>query len=498
MSTVPSTEVVQGGGGSDTASAGRSSAGVSGLTAFTLRLTRARFSSRSGESLLYGASVLASTVCSLIAFTVAGGTWMFYQRSAHPSGILAQLAQDPTFVMILSFYVGLAALACALIVPSLVSLSAAGAQLGARGRERRLASLRLLGLSSGDVTRMALFDALVQTAAGTLLGFVAYLVTVPLWQRISFQSMPIGAGEMLLPWWLGLLVAGVLVALGMVASAWGLRQVRISPLGVSQRTTSPAVRVWRLVALVVVVVAGMVVMPMLKVKGSGSALFVVSGIVVLLLLAINVAGPWILQLLARLLAHAPSPALLTAARRITASPKATWGRVSTIGVLAFIGGYLANLPLAYDAANAGNDAQRSFMQQAQGDFTVGAFITLACGFALTATSLLITQASATIERAEQSRALHKVGVPSSFALRVMWLETFGPLLASTLLGGGLGAMMAAPLAAQVRNSGLENGGTGLVAMVVVMAGGLLVAALALLPSHPLQHRIVAAEQRRND
>lgn len=473
------------------------SGGVSGLGAFTLRLTRARFSTRQGESLLYGAAILASLVCSLIAFTVAGGTWMFWRRSAHPTGLLAELSGDADFKAILAFYVGLAALACALIVPSLLSLSAAGTQLGARGRERRLAALRLLGLSSGDVTRMALLDALIQTGLGTLIGFLAYLATLPLWQRVSFEAVPIAAGEMLLPWWLMLLVGLALVGLSMLAAAWGLRQVRISPLGVSRRANKPAVRVWRLVTFMLVTGVATVLVPMLRLGRDSAGLLIFAGIIAIIIAGVNLVGPWFLQAGALLTARLPWTAARMASRRIVADPRATWGRVSTLGTLAFIAGFLAVMPFSYGGGPKPSQVEQTFMDLARTDFTNGALITLVCGFALTATSLLITQASATIERAEQTRALHRMGAPDRLALAVMWLETFAPLVLSTVLGGLLGAWFALPLKRLADKGGMETG-DGVLPMVGVLLAGLAVAALALLASHPLHRRVLGAQERRND
>lgn len=468
---------------------------IHGLTSTTLRLTRARFASATGERLLYGASVLAATVASAVTFTFAGGTWMFWQRNAHPTGLLADLLADPTFKIILGFYVGLAALACAMVLPALLSLVSSGVQLGARGRERRLAALRLLGLSSGDVTRMALVDALIQVTVGTVVGALLYLVTLPLWTQVTFQAVPIRGGEMLLPAWLFALLCVVLVLLGLLASALGLQQVRISPLGVSRRTNRPAVRRWRVVAFVAAVIAASVLVP--NSLGSRSGLYFFAGIVVLLLAAVNTLGPWLLQTLARLVARVPSPVVMTSARRIMANPTATWRRTSTLAVLAFVAGYLAKLPFSYDPKAAKNAAQTTFMQSAQGDFVKGAAITMAVGFLLTATSLLIGQASATIERAEQSRALHRLGAPRSFDLRVMWLETFVPLTVSTLMGGLLGLWAAAPMARMIRRAGLDQGHSSS-PVVVSLAVGLTLAAGALWASHPLHRRLLAVETREAD
>lgn len=468
---------------------------VTGLPAFTMRLTRARFADRSGETLLYGASVLAATVCSAVTFTLAGGTWMFYSRSTHPTGLLAELSADPTFRMILSFYIGLAALACALVLPALLSLIAAGAQLGARGRERRLASLRLLGLSAGDVTRMALMDAALQVASGTLLGFVIYLATLPAWGQASFEAVRVQPGEMLLPWTLSLAMMALLMILGLSASAWGLLQVRISPLGVSRRGNRPAVRVWRLVAFAVVLFGAVVLLP--ASMSSTRGLYAAAAVLVVLLLGVDLAGPWFLQQSARLVAKAPWPTVMTAARRVMANPSATWRRTSTLGVLAFVASYLGSVPFSYDPSSSSSQAERTFMTSAQADFLHGAAITLTIGFLLTATSLLISQASATIERAEQSRALHRLGAPASFDLQVAWLETFAPLLLSVALGSGLGVWASAPMASMIRKAGLDQGNSSAPVLLVLVAG-IVIAALALLASHPLHRRLLGERTPTRD
>lgn len=59
--------------------------------------------------------------------------------------------------------------ACALLLPIVLQLSAQATVLGARGREQRLASLRLLGLSSADVTLLALLETVLHTVVGALL-----------------------------------------------------------------------------------------------------------------------------------------------------------------------------------------------------------------------------------------------------------------------------------------------------------------------------------------
>ena len=157
--------------------------GLPVLARLTARLTRARLASGEGETLLYLASVLAYTVATCAALTVAGGTWMLYSRGKHPERIPVWVDATKNagygFDFMASQYLSMSILACAMLVPAMVGLASSAAVLGARSRERRLAVLRLMGLSGADVTRMSLLDALVQSVVGAVIGTAVYLITLP-------------------------------------------------------------------------------------------------------------------------------------------------------------------------------------------------------------------------------------------------------------------------------------------------------------------------------
>ena len=223
--------------------------GLPVLARLTARLTRARLASREGETLLYLASVLAYTVATCAALTVAGGTWMLYSRGTHPERIPVWVDAAKNagygFDFMASQYLSMSILACAMLVPAMVGLASSAAVLGARSRERRLAVLRLMGLSGADVTRMSLLDALVQSVVGAVIGTAVYLITLPAWGGLTVMGTRITAGEMVLPLrYLAVVLVGV-VTVGQVSAWRGLRQVRISPLGVSRRTNGPRAGVWR-------------------------------------------------------------------------------------------------------------------------------------------------------------------------------------------------------------------------------------------------------------
>lgn len=472
---------------------------VHGLGGLTARLVRARLGQREGESLLYLAGILAYTVTISIALMIAGGTWMFYNRANHPRGLMGEVvAIDPSFKSVLFFYFGLAIFACALIVPSIISLAAKSAVLGAKGRENRLASLRLLGLSSGEVTRMALLECFVQSIIGAAAGIAIYLLSLQLWTKLNVQATQIEAKEMLLPWWLLLSVLGFLMLIALASSWWGMQQVRISPLGVAKKSNKPALKVWR-VAAFFALIAGALIANQVFVRSAETTTFIILGSIVLAVVyGFNLLGPYLLQILARLISKLRWPALMVAARRIIADPKATWRRVFGMGLLAFIAGYVSNMPVSFNSDQHLEQTIKSFVELSRWDINKGVMITLVISFVLNSVSMLVNQASDVIERAEQSRALAKIGAPKSFELRVIWLETLGPLALAVLMGGLLGTMFSMPMVNMYNNVTGEMPETSYLQMSMLMAAGLLVSALAILACHPLYRRVLAQQRRTND
>lgn len=471
---------------------------ASGLSSFTLQLTKARFAGREGESLLYFAAIGAYIICSALALTVAGGTWMFFNRWQHPTGLLADLVRlDDTFDVVLMFYFVLAVIACVLLVPAMANLASGAAVLGARGRERRLSALRLIGLSAADVTKMSLIDTLIQATIGTVVGLVIYFVTLPAWGRLEMLATAVQPGEMMLPWFLLVSVCLSVIVVGVVAAWWGLRQVRVSPLGVARRTVRPALRFWRLVVSVVVITGAGIALNMLQI-GRGLAPYLFMAALMLVVIGgLNLLGPWLLQQVSRLLAQLPSPSIIWAARRVQADPRTTWNRVSGIMLLSLIGGYVALMPIELNQDQTFAEAA-TFVQASQLDFTKGTVITLAVGFLLTATSILITQASAVFERAEQTRAMRKVGSSTRFLSAVMWLETLGPLTMATVLGAAAGFGLAWPMFNLARKQFDMQVDSTVGVMAVVLVTGIVLAVLALVACQFLQRQVLAEQRRAND
>lgn len=212
--------------------------------------------------------------------------------------------------------------------------------------------------------------------------------------------------------------------------------------------------------------------------------------------AINIIGPWLLQLEARMVARWPWPSAMWAARRVAANPKQTWARVSSLGLLTLIAGYVSTMPVEFN--DGGHAELADFVVATRWDFTKGVIITLAVGMILTATSILITQASAVFERAEQSRALAKMGAPRSFLTRVMWLETIGPVAVAIVMGYVMGIALAMPMVRLAQQFGMEPPLDGALVMVAVIVAGLALTAAAITACLPLQRQVLDEHRRAND
>ncbi|MDO5068445.1 MAG: hypothetical protein Q4D96_14295, partial [Propionibacteriaceae bacterium] len=305
---------------------------VTGLGSLTMQLTRGRFASRQGETLLYFASILACAVSAVLALTILGGTVMLHGRWVAPPPLLAEArAIDPDLDTVLMIYFVLGLVALALLLPAMVSLSASAAVLGARGREQRLSALRLLGLSSGDITRMSLLDSLIQSVIGTACGLVLYLATVPLWAGVELQGVALTSTDLFLPWWMAAAVCLANVVIALLSTWWGLRQVRISPLGVARQAAKPKVTWLRAVVFVVVTVGLWFGMQHVKLGRDLWGFLLVAGACLLVVAVFNMAGPWALQTLARGYALLPGTSVLLASRRIQADARATWRQVGGLG-----------------------------------------------------------------------------------------------------------------------------------------------------------------------
>ncbi|MFT4109025.1 hypothetical protein [Propionicimonas sp.] len=449
-------------------------------------LLRGRISA--GYGLIEAMSVAAFTLSGWFLLVVTAGMNAFYHRQlVPPAAFLAALGDDAAYgASQLVVWTILAACAGVLLIVPVLTLGAAAARMGALGRDRRLAGLRLLGATGGQVVALSAIETMLAALAGAVLGTLGYLATLPLWAGVAFQATPLGAGEMLLPAAAIAGIVGLLVLLAGISSVVGLLRLRISPLGVARRQPRTALRLWRFLALPVVVVAWLVVAPMLNLaRELVFSAAVIVGTLGVFMGVINLVGPWLLQVLGVLLARSGHPSVLLAGRRLLVDPKAAWRSVAGLAFVGFTGGALVSLP---DFAADADPLVRILGE----DVRTGTYLTLAIAFGVAAASTLLNQASAVLDRRGELRRLANMGVPTRLHDRTRLVEVVAPAALSALGSGGL-AVFFFGLLPKVGAQQL-----GAVPFAVALLLGLLVVWAAGEACRPLVRAAVAGTTLRPD
>ncbi|WP_214325641.1 FtsX-like permease family protein [Nonomuraea sediminis] len=231
----------------------------------------------------------------------------------------------------------LALIASVLMVVPLLVFGGAAARLTVARRDQRLAALRLVGATPGQVVGMTAAEAVIVAFAGSLLGTAAYAVATPLLSRIPMQGGAWFAGDL---WPHPLAMLGVLVAVPLLvglSAVVGLRRVVVSPLGVAKRETPPGMKAIRVVVLLAVLAA----FPLLSRQASVA---IVAGAIGLAFLCINLVGPWVVGVIGRITAKgARRPGRLLAGRRLIDDPRSAWRTVSGVAMTGFVAGFLGLL-----------------------------------------------------------------------------------------------------------------------------------------------------------
>ena len=457
------------------------------LTRVAPLLLRGRI--KAGQGLIDLMSLAAFTLSSWMLLTVLAGVNAFWARQVTPpQPFLDALGSAAEFgTMELPIWTLLAGCAGVLLVTPVMTLGAAAARMGALGRDSRLATLRLLGVTGGQAIGLSTLETMLNALAGAILGLALYLVTLPAWSAIVFQATPLSAGEMLLPAWGIAATLALIVALAGLSSVAGLLRLRISPLGVARRQPRPGLKLWRLAAVPVAVIAWTVIAPTVNLAQEvaiASAIIVVA--LGLFMGVINLVGPWLLQAIGHLLARSPRPAALLAGRRLLAEPKAAWRSVSGLAFVGFTGGALSALP---DFSALTDDPLIGMLAA---DLRTGTYLTLAIAFLVAAASTLLNQASSVLDRRGELKQLDNLGVPLTLHDRTRLVEVVAPA-ALAALGSGLFAVFFFGLVPAVAINPV-----GMVAFVAALVAGVALVWAAAEACRPLLRSVVTTTTVRAD
>lgn len=343
-------------------------------------------------------------------------------------------------------YLMLASLAVVLLVVPLVVLGAAAARLSARSQDTRLSTVRLLGGTPMLVMGITVLESSATALVGAMGGVLLYAGAAPVLGLIHFQGSAIGNAMWLHPG-AGALVVLAVVLIAAISAGIGLRKVIVSPLGVRNRTTVPKPRWVRAGLVAGMLVAVYQVFSMISVFESMAAVFLVLlGGFALGLGALNLVGPWAVRVIgASKLKKAQKPAGLLAARMILENPAQSWRQVSGIAMTSFvavIGGSGAALMKTAGAESAAGSPDALLAA----DVMTGVLITLVVSFISVACSTAITQAAATLDRAELYAGMARLGMERSMMERARVGSVMGPVIGVGVGAAIVSGILVAPLA----------------------------------------------------
>jgi hypothetical protein len=413
---------------------------------------------------------VAFAIVSALVLTVVGGAQAFW-------------AWDDEYATI---YQVLAAVALVLLVLPLASLGGAAARLSARRRDERLSTLRLLGVSGFGVGVIAVVEATLVAAAGVIAGVVLSIGIAPLVGLIPFRGAPLGTAVMLPPLTTAAIALGT-VLLATVSAVVGLRRVVISPLGVRTRTTPRTPHWVRAVVAVAAIAAGFIAGNV--VPGIGGTIAIITGLAAIFavgLLVLNLVGPWVLTVGARMqLRRAKTPARLLAARIVLDDAKGAWRQVSGVAMSSFMAVFAGTGVALMNML--GSENARTDDLALVTDMRTGLIITLVASFLMVACSVAVTQASDILDQRDLHRSLHYLGVPADTVDAARGRAVMSPLLV-TSLGA---ALCAAVLIFPLLGIALITAPASLVTIAAVLAAGVALVWIATRLTRPILLRAFA-------
>jgi hypothetical protein len=257
---------------------------------------------------------------------------------------------------LLEIYRQLTYVAAALLVFPVASLLGASARLTAARRAERLATLRLLGASTGQVTVAAVTEVTAIAVGAAVVGVAVHWLLAP-----ALAAIPLGGGVWfaadlrLGPATAAGVVAGVAV-LALFAALGGMRQVVVGPLGVVRRQRAGGARLLRLlgVAGALAIFAGVNGLMQTTPTAVIGLVFAVG--VLAMFGAVMLIGPLVVRLLGtQMVRSARSPAVLLAGRRLLDDPRGAFRPLAGLTLAVFVAGFIAPLVAVVGEAQFGDD-----------------------------------------------------------------------------------------------------------------------------------------------
>ncbi|HEX7490828.1 MAG TPA: FtsX-like permease family protein, partial [Candidatus Limnocylindrales bacterium] len=223
------------------------------------------------------------------------------------------------------------------LVPVAVFVATA-TRLAATRREQRLAALRLIGATPGQVARLAVVEALLYTGVGAPAGILIFALTRPLVAQIPLDGGTWWPETISPPFADALVLMLVVQVVGALAALAGMRRLALSPLGVQRRVTPPRPSALRLVPTLAGVVSLVVSLNIFRNStGESAQLAIVGASFAFIIIGVVFAGPWLTAVVGSVLGRiARGPSALLAGRRLADDPRGSFGSIAGVIMAVFV------------------------------------------------------------------------------------------------------------------------------------------------------------------
>ncbi len=229
-----------------------------------------------------------------------------------------------------------------LLFPVIMLVSIA-TRLGSVQREQRYAALRLIGVTNGQVTGIIATESFVSTLIGIVVGWLLYLLVHPLLYNFALSESRAWPSTIDVTVIQSLVIAGLTLAMSLFANWWGMRHVRTSPLGISQKQKmEKKPGWWRVVPLLI----SLIILVYMTVHDpeDGNEVLMMTNIFLFLIVAMMfslvIVTPWLTYHLSSLVSRlAKRPTVLIGTKYIHGHARAIARSVSGVVLALFAGSF---------------------------------------------------------------------------------------------------------------------------------------------------------------
>lgn len=202
---------------------------------------------------------------------------------------------------------------------------------------------------------------------------------------------------------------------------------------------------------------------------------------------LNLMGPWVISIVARVqVKRAKTAARLIAARTTLEAPKVAWRQVSGLAMTSFVA-VVGGTGVSFLISDGGPSEELVLYT----DVRTGIVITLVASFLMVACSVGVNQASAVLDRRDLYVGLDRIGMPRSVQESARARAILVPLCWVSLGSALLGGVLVFPLAGYA----LVMAPMSVAVIAISFAAGIGLVALALLATRPVVTSVLRRPER---